>query len=128
MQTCLEILQLAITKSLETGDKARQSAVVAVIGKFAASETTSERLLLLCYRMMVFFLVNPKSLVVGNATLCANKMCQRKGILTKNLYIWYKEQILFTVIRLAVSVYLEYGLMFDKTLANVIETFRGQRR
>lgn len=110
---------MAAIKSLESDDKAQQSAVVAVIGKFASSETTSERLLLLCYRMMLFFLVNPKSLVVGNAILCAGTMCQRKGILTKNLYIWYKEQILSTVIRLAVSVYLEYGLMFDKTLANV---------
>lgn len=121
MQTCLEVLQKAVTKSLECGDKAQQSAVVAVIGKFASSETISERMLLLCYRMMLFYLVNPKSLVVGNATLCATTMCQRKGILTKNLYVWYKEQILSTVIRLAISVYLEYGLMFDKTLANVMK-------
>ncbi|KAG4077877.1 hypothetical protein HA402_013811 [Bradysia odoriphaga] len=121
MQTCLEILLVAATQSLQTSDKARQSAVVAVVGKFASSETITERLLLLCYRMMLFFLVNPKSLVVGNAILCASTMCQQKGILTKNLYIWYKEQILSTVIRLAVSVYLEYGLMFDKTLANFNE-------
>ncbi len=91
-----------------------------MIGKFASSETTSERTLLMCYRKMLFFLVNPKSLVVSNAKLCAERMCQPKGILTKDLYIWYKEQILFTVIPLAVSVYMEYGLLLDKTLANVM--------
>lgn len=115
----MEKLVAATTKSLETSDKDRQSAVVTLIGKFVSSETTSERTLLMCYRMMLFYLVNPKSLVVNNATMCAEVMCQRKGILTKDLYIWYKEQILSAVIRLAVSVYLEYGLLFDKTLANV---------
>lgn len=116
---CLEKLLTATIKSLETGDKAQQSAVVSMIGKFASSETTSERTLLLCYRKMLFFLLNPKSLVVGNATWCTELMCQRRGVLTKDLYVWYKEQILSQVIRLAVSVYLEYGLLFDKTLANV---------
>lgn len=115
----MEKLLAATTKSLETDDKAQQSAVVTLIEKFASSKTTSERTLLMCYRKMLFFLVNPKSLVAGNATLCAEIMCQRKGILTRDLYVWYKEQILSTVIRLAVSVHLEYGLLFDKTLANV---------
>lgn len=123
MQQCMEKLLAAATKSLETNDKAQQSAVVSLIEKFASSETTSERTLVLCYRIILFYLVNPKSLVVANATLCAESMCQRKGILTKDLYIWYKEQILHAVIRLAVSVYLEYGLLFDKTLANVRISF-----
>lgn len=116
----MEKLLVATTKSLETDDKAQQSAVVKLIEKFASSKTTSERTLLMCYRKMLFYLVNPKSLVAGNATLCAETMCQRKGILTRDLYVWYKEQILSTVIRLAVSVYLEYGLLLDKTLANVM--------
>lgn len=116
----MDKLLAATTKSLEIGDKALQSAVVELIGKFASSETTSERSLLMCYRKMLFYLVNPKSLVVGNATLCAEMMCQGKGILTKDLYVWYKEQILLVVIPLAVSVYLEYGLLFDKSLANVM--------
>lgn len=115
----MEKLLAAAVQSLETDDKARQSAVVTLIGKFASSESTSERTLLMCYRKMLFYLVNPRSLVVANATLCAETMCQRKGISTTDLYVWYKEQILFAVIRLAVSVYLEYGLLFDKTLANV---------
>lgn len=120
MQMCLEKLLAATTKSLESNDKAKQSSVVTLIEKFAASRTTSERTLLLCFRKMLFYLVLPKSLVAANATLCAEAMCQRKGILPKELYTWYKEQILSVVIRLAVSVYLEYGLMLDKTLANVI--------
>lgn len=119
----MEKLLAATVKSLETNDKTKQSAVVTLIEKFASSETTSERTLLMCYRQMLFYLVNPKSLVVANATLCAETMCQRKGILTTDLYIWYKEPILNAVIRLAVSVYLEYGLLFDKTLANVRTLF-----
>lgn len=123
IQTCMEKLLAATVKSLETNDKVQQSAVITLIEKFASSETTSERTLLMCYRQMLFYLVNPKSLVVANATLCAETMCQRKGILTTDLYIWYKEPILNEVIRLAVSVYLEYGLLFDKTLANVRTLF-----
>lgn len=119
MQSCMEKLLTATIKSLEHNNKARQSAVVAMIGKFATSETTSERTLLICYRTMLFYLLNPKSLVVANATLCAEMMCQRRGILTKDLYIWYKEQLLTMVVRLAVSVHLECGLLLDKTLANV---------
>ncbi|KAJ6637162.1 Serine/threonine-protein kinase ATR [Pseudolycoriella hygida] len=121
MQTCMEKLLIMTTKSLEIGDKACQSAVVTLIGKFASSETTSERTLLMCYKKILFYLVNPKSLVVSSAISCAETMCHRKGIATKDLYIWYKEEILYIVVRLAVSVYLEYGLTFDKSLANFNE-------
>lgn len=119
VQICLEKLLAATTKSLESDNKIKQSSVVALIGKFASSKTTSERTLLMCFRKMLFYLVNPKSLVAANATLCAETICQCKGIMPRDLYTWYKEQILSVVIRLAVSVYLEYGLLLDKTLANV---------
>lgn len=117
---CLQKLLIATTKSLERDDKIKQSSVVALIGKFASSKTTSERTLLMCFRKLLFYLVNPKSLVAANATLCAETICQYKGIMPRDLYTWYKEQILSVVIRLAVSVYLEYGLLLDKTLANVM--------
>lgn len=119
IQKCMEKLLVATTKSLQSDDKSQQSCIVELIGKFASSKTTSERTLLMCFRQMLFYLMNPKSLVVANARFCAESMCRSKGIEPKLLYDWYKENILSVVIGLAVSVYLEYGLLLDKTLCNV---------
>lgn len=118
---CQEQLLQCTKKFLLNGQKADQLIALQLNSSFATSNEITEKMLLNCFRMTLYFCMSSKSMISRQAALRATEMCYKFGITPKNLLIWYKMDIFKLIVTLCVSNYISYNVGLQKSLQTVSE-------
>lgn len=119
LEKCQEQLLQCTKKFLLSGQKADQLSALQLISSFATSNEITEKMLLNCFRMTLYFCMSSKSMISRQAALRATEMCYKFGITPKNLLVWYKMDIFKLIVTLSVSNHISYNVGLQKSLQMV---------
>lgn len=124
IQTCMDKLLQAVRLSLNKPDYNHQSVVMNMVLRFATSPGVSEQRLMHCLRMMFFFLMLRESEITRDATLVVEEMCDKHGVTPRDMFNWYRHDIVKLIMAMCATNYCCYGIPLSKSLIHVSKTFR----
>ncbi|XP_055529516.1 serine/threonine-protein kinase ATR-like [Wyeomyia smithii] len=124
IQICLDKLLQAVRRSVEKSDYNHQSVVMNMVLRFATSSIIGEQQLVHCLRMMFFFLMLRESEVTRESTLVVEEMCDKHGVTPRDMFNWYRHDIVKLIMAMCATNYCCYGISLLKSLVHVSKTFQ----
>lgn len=119
IQTCLEKLLKAVQQCLQKSDYSYQSAVLQMVVSFATGQGMTEERLLVCIRMMLFFLMSRESELTREAALAVGDMCGQHGVSPRDMLNWYRHDIVKLMVAIGAVNYILHELPLHKSLFHV---------
>ncbi|EDS36403.1 esr1 protein [Culex quinquefasciatus] len=116
IQTCLEKLLKAVQQCLQKSDYSYQSAVLQMVVSFATGQGMTEERLLVCIRMMLFFLMSRESELTREAALAVGDMCGQHGVSPRDMLNWYRHDIVKLMVAIGAVNYILHELPLHKSL------------
>ncbi|XP_053684897.1 serine/threonine-protein kinase ATR-like [Sabethes cyaneus] len=124
IQTCMDKLLQAVRRSVDKPDYNHQSVVMNMVLRFASSPGIGEQRLIHCIRMMFFFLMLRESEVTREAILLVEEMCVKHGVTPRDMFNWYRHDIVKLIMAMCATNYCCYEISLSKSLSHVSKAFQ----